>query len=247
MTGPVPFLGTRIVRPTGYGWLKALRANSDHLKAASALQMSQSMNPRRNRLNRALTLLLLFVGTSAHAGEARDITGEWESLEIRCIGMKDPTPKIEISGVFQPHSRLHVEALQGAVSSSGEPSLYRVSKSVTQKSCQNPGLASEDLLNSSFVASAQKVKRDAATNDMRSLVLQGLELIDYKINRNALFACHPLIAALSYVQFPEYFTREATRTYLVHLSGDNLLVYFKDADVCSSGYARAIYRHPAQP
>lgn len=182
----------------------------------------------------------------AHAGEARDITGEWESLEIRCIGMKDPTPKIEISGIFQPHSRLHVEAFQGA-SVAGEPSLYRVSKSVTQKSCQNPGVVSEDLLSSSFVASAQKVKRDAATNDMRSLVLQGLELIDYKINRNALYACHPLIAALSYIQFPEYFTREATRPYLVHLSGDNLLVYFKDTDVCSSGYARAIYRHPAQP
>ncbi len=208
--------------------------------------MSQSMTRLRTRLNQTLTLLFLFTGTVAQAGEARDITGEWESLEIRCIGMKDPTPKIEISGVFQPHSRLHVEALLG-VSGSGEPSLYRVSKSVTQKSCQNPGLASEDLLNSSFVASAQKVKRDAATNDMRSLVLQGLELIDYKINRNALFACHPLIAALSYIQFPEYFTREATRPYLVHLSGDNLLVYFKDADVCSSGYARAIYRHPAQP
>jgi len=182
-----------------------------------------------------------------HAGEARDITGDWESLDIRCIGMKDPTPKIEISGIFQPHSRLRVESLQEASFAAGEPSLYRVSKSVTQKSCQTPGAASEDLLSSSFVASAQKVKRDPVTNDMRSVVLQGLELIDYKINRNALFACHPLIGALSYIQFPEYFTHEATRPYLVHLSGDKLLIYFKDPDVCSSGYTRAIYRHPAQP
>lgn len=247
MIGRVPFRGTRIVRPTGFRPNRALRANPGHSTAASGLQLSQAMTRLRTRLNRTLTLLFLLAGTSAHAGEARDITGEWESLEIRCLGMKDPTPKIEISGVFQPHSRLRVEALQQGASLTGEPSLYRVSKSVTQKSCQNPSTTSDDLLSSSFVASAQNVKRDATTNEMRSLVLQGLDLIDYRINRNALYACHPLIAALSYIQFPEYFTREATRPYSVRLSGDNLLVYFKDPDVCSSGYVRAIYRHPAHP
>lgn len=94
---------------------------------------------RRHRacLKRAITFLFLLAGTAAHAGEARDITGEWESLEIRCIGMKDPTPKIEISGVFQPHSRLHVEALPGK-SADGEPTLYRVSKSVTKKAVKAP-------------------------------------------------------------------------------------------------------------
>lgn len=195
---------------------------------------------------RAFSFFYLLFGTFAHAGESHDIIGDWESVEIRCIGMKEASPNITIAGIFNPHSHLHVELLQGA-SASGAPPLYRVSKAVTRQSCQNPAVVSDALLGSTFLASAQNLKRDAITNELRSVVLQGVELIDYKINRRALFECHPLVAALTFLQFPEYFNQEATRPYFVQFHGDDLLVYFRDTDVCSAGYARAIYRHPENP
>ncbi|MCB9026350.1 MAG: hypothetical protein H6625_08540 [Bdellovibrionaceae bacterium] len=192
------------------------------------------------KISYAITLLFLLPEfVSANTFSPDMVWGRWESQQASSC-LRGGLPKVRPDVVLFIEPKLNKDNSAIRIS---------VNKQVKSFSCVVPNLVKDELFLSVFYTfDVIPVHHDflAKRTLMKKLTQAGITMEDfqftlngvgkapdsYELNKMTMFLCNPFAIIDSPISFPDYFTTELTRQYLVYFEEGRMDLFFEEEMIC---------------